>query len=89
MRSSRFNRLIDDSHDDHKNGFGDQRFHSSQPGRPLIDSNGNYVRYEMRMNQPEYEAIVNNKWYIADNLPVMVQFPSGTSNPNQYGSPRN
>jgi hypothetical protein len=53
---------------------------------PLIDNNGNYVRYEMRMNQPEYDAIVNNKWYLADNLPLMVQFPSSTSNPNQYGA---
>jgi len=58
---------------------------ASQAG-PLIDSNGNYVRYEMRMNQAEYETIVNNNWYIADNLPPMVQFPSSTSNPNQYGA---
>lgn len=37
-------------------------------GGPLIDQNGNYVRYEVRVNEIEYEQARKNKWYDKDTL---------------------
>ena len=48
---------------------------------PLIDQNRNYVRYEIRVNRPEYDAIRDNKWYLASNLPQQVNFASSTPAP--------
>jgi hypothetical protein len=55
---------------------------------PLIDSNGNYVRYEILLNSAEYNTIIdpNNKWYLSNNIPLQVSFPSSTSSPAAYGA---
>jgi hypothetical protein len=36
---------------------------------PLVAQNRTYVRYEVRVNEPEFNSIVEHKWYIASNLP--------------------
>lgn len=55
---------------------------------PLIDSNGNYVRYEILLNSTEYNTIIapNNQWYLSNNIPLQVSFPSSTSSPAAYGA---
>lgn len=53
---------------------------------PLIDSNGNYARFEIRLNQTEFDTIVSNKWYLQDSLPLQVTFPSSTDKPPRYGA---
>jgi hypothetical protein len=35
---------------------------------PLIDQNGNYVRYEIRLNEVDYNQILTTKWYIFKNV---------------------
>lgn len=35
-------------------------------GGPLIDQNRNYVRYEVRINEIEYEQVRTEKWYDVD-----------------------
>jgi hypothetical protein len=35
-------------------------------GGPLVDQNRNYVRYEVRINQIEYDQVRNNAWYDKD-----------------------
>jgi hypothetical protein len=40
----------------------------AQPGAP--GSKPTYVRYQAAYNQTEYNQILNNKWYIASNLPA-------------------
>lgn len=42
----------------------------------LIAQNHTYVRYEIRMNQSEFEAIANDKLYLRSNLPP-VDAPGG------------
>ena len=37
---------------------------------PLVAQNRTYVRYEVRVNEPEFNSIVDHKWYIASNLPT-------------------
>jgi hypothetical protein len=41
---------------------------------PLVAQNRTYVRYEVRVNEPEFNSIVDHKWYIASNLPVRETF---------------
>jgi hypothetical protein len=38
-------------------------------GNPLVAQNRTYVRYEVRVNQPQFKSIVDRGWYIASNLP--------------------
>ena len=42
-------------------------------GGPLIDQNRNYVRYDVRINQIEYDQIRNNKWYDQDTLEKAIE----------------
>ncbi|HEV7857543.1 MAG TPA: hypothetical protein VGO91_02750 [Pyrinomonadaceae bacterium] len=35
---------------------------------PLIDQQKNYVRYEIHLNEVDYNTIVNTKWYIFSNV---------------------
>jgi hypothetical protein len=41
---------------------------------PLVAQNRTYVRYEVRVNEPEFNSIVDHKWYIASNLPEQMTF---------------
>jgi hypothetical protein len=51
------------------NDFNQAVFNLSKVGSPLVAQNQTYVRYEVRINQPEFNSIVGHKWYIASNLP--------------------
>lgn len=51
---------------------------------PLIDQNGKFIRYEMRVNQAEYDAIVANQWFVANNLPTVLTLPATSG--STYGS---
>jgi len=47
-----------------------------------VAQNHTYVRYEVRVNEPEFDSIVGNKWYIAENLPTSttaVRFNIGST----------
>jgi hypothetical protein len=46
----------------------------------LVDRNRRYVRYEVRINKPEFNFIRHGKFYLAANLPVSGQlvFPEGS-----------
>jgi hypothetical protein len=60
-------------------GFGD--FNQALVN-PLVAQNQTYVRYEVRVNEPEFDSIVGNKWYIASNLPTAakaVSFNTGST----------
>jgi hypothetical protein len=55
---------------------------------PLVAQNGRYVRYQTLYNQPAYDFIVANKFYLRSNLPKAedtaaaatppIQFPNGS-----------
>ena len=54
---------------------------------PLVAQNGRYVRYQTLYNQPAYDFIVANKYYLRSNLPAVpdagastpaMQFPDGS-----------
>ena len=54
--------------------------HSGQVVGPLIDQAGNYVRYDIRMSQSEFQYFLQSKYYsaanqIADVLASKFQFP--------------
>jgi len=51
---------------------------------PLIDQNRNYARYEIRVNENEYETIRTRQWFIRSNIPNPVVFDS--SRPGSYGA---
>lgn len=36
---------------------------------PLVARNGTYVRYDVRVNEAEFNSIVANEWYLAAKLP--------------------
>lgn len=46
-------------------------------GSPLVAQNKTYTRYEIRVNKPEYEFIVNEKLYLEKNLPENRVPPGG------------
>jgi len=45
---------------------------------PLVDQNRNYVRYEIHVNQPYYQKVVDKQWYRVD------QQSKDPSNPNEF-----
>jgi hypothetical protein len=56
---------------------------------PLIDQNGNYVRYEILVNQPMYEYIVQNGLYSKAGQNAFdgaVDFPEGTVTQGSTGT---
>lgn len=53
---------------------------------PLIDQNGSFVRYEIRMNRDEFEFIDNNKLWDSRNHTADVDFqPVGSNGKKTYG----
>jgi hypothetical protein len=62
--------------------FDQAVFNLSALGNPLVDQNKNYVRYEVRVNQKEFESIKSHGWYRAANLPTAnspVPFDTGST----------
>jgi hypothetical protein len=57
-------------------------------GGPLVDQHGNYVRYEIRMNQSEYEETVDKSWFLRKNLAKYPTPPNlfKASQPDSYGA---
>lgn len=62
---------------------------------PLFDVNGNYTRYEIRMNQAEFNQIlagtpgtpgIVRPWYNPANQIAPIVFPAGVYNTNQIGA---
>jgi hypothetical protein len=61
---------------------------------PLIDVNGKYTRYEIRMNQVEFNKILQGSsdappakpWYIPANQVAPISFPAGVYQTDQIGS---
>ena len=49
--------------------FNQATFDLRRLGNPLVAQNKMYTRYEVRVNQQEFESIVGNKWYLESNLP--------------------
>jgi hypothetical protein len=41
-----------------------------QLANPLVAQNRTYVRYEVRINRPEFDSIIDHEWFIAANLPT-------------------
>lgn len=44
-------------------------------GNPLVAQNRTYVRYDVRVNEPEFDSIVGHKWYLASHLPASPSKP--------------
>jgi hypothetical protein len=62
--------------------FNQAIFSLSSVGNPLVAQNQTYVRYEVRVNQPEFNSIVQHGWYIAAKLPTpqtAVPFDTGAT----------
>jgi len=62
---------------------------------PLIDVNGRYTRYEIRMNQVEFNKILQGSadspapakpWYIPANQIAPISFPAGVWQTDQIGA---
>jgi hypothetical protein len=63
-------------------GFNQAQFSLRKVGNPLVAQNRTYTRYEIRVNEPEFNSIVQNGWYIATNLPNPqnpIPFNSGST----------
>ncbi|MEL7091264.1 MAG: hypothetical protein AAFN94_05975 [Pseudomonadota bacterium] len=62
-------------------------FEQAQSG-PLIDQNGAYVRYEILVNQPMYDYIVDNQLYNLVGLDAFgpIDFPSGNPRSGEIGA---
>ena len=54
-------------------------------GGPLVDQNRNYVRYEVRINQIEYEQVRNNGWYDRDTVVADILESKDQPNPIPQG----
>jgi hypothetical protein len=68
-------------------------FNLETPMPPITDLNNAYVRYEIRINQEEYNYLVQNKLYSSKGQAEFIEnkktvsFPSGTLNPTPaYGA---
>lgn len=56
-------------------------------GGPLTDKNGRFVRYEVRMNQDEYNYIIKNDlWNKAGQAGKTINFPEGKSSYGPVGA---
>ena len=55
--------------------FADFNQASFTPGRflgPLVAQNGAYVRYEVRINEAEFDSIVGHHWFEPDRAPSLA-----------------
>jgi hypothetical protein len=57
-------------------------------GGPLVDQHGQYVRFEVRVNQSEYDETVTKSWFLRKNLTVYPNPPNlfSTSTQDHYGA---
>ncbi|HVR38053.1 MAG TPA: hypothetical protein VMU84_03095 [Thermoanaerobaculia bacterium] len=63
-----------------------QEFLQAGTFAPLIDQNGSFVRYELRMNRDEFEFIDRNQFWNSDNLKADVNFqPAGSNDDKTMG----
>lgn len=62
-------------------------FNQAQAG-PLIDLNANYVRYEILINKPMYNYMVDNKLYDSATLEAFgkISFPAGSTASGEIGA---
>ena len=64
--------------------FADFNQASFTPGKflsPLVAQNRTYTRYEVRINEAEFDSIVDHRWFVRDLLPTMeapAQFNVGS-----------
>jgi hypothetical protein len=61
--------------------FNQATFGLQNLGNPLVAQNKVYARYEVRVNQQEFESVVGHKWFLASNLPTAsapVSFNDGS-----------
>jgi hypothetical protein len=56
-------------------------------GGPLVDQHNQYVRYEVRENQAEYDETVSKAWFLRKNLTAYPRPPNlfHASTPDTYG----
>ena len=50
--------------------FNQATFNLDELGNPLVAQTKVYARYEVRVNQPEFDSIVGHKWFLASDLPT-------------------
>ena len=57
-------------------------------GGPLVDQHGKYVRYEVRINQQEYNETRDKQWYLRKNLKNYPDSPNlfTSSTADSYGA---
>ncbi|HEY3824680.1 MAG TPA: hypothetical protein VGL82_08980 [Bryobacteraceae bacterium] len=57
-------------------------------GGPLVDQHGQYVRYEVRVNQTEYDETVAKSWFLRKNLSMYPSVPNlfSASTADKYGA---
>ena len=53
---------------------------------PLNDQQGKNVWYEVRMNRREYDFIVDHKYYVSTNQPLIIEFPAGSNETSEIGA---
>jgi hypothetical protein len=60
-------------------GFNQAGVTATLPDGPLVAQNHTYARYEIRINEPEFNLIRENKWYLTESLPTRenpAKFPN-------------
>jgi hypothetical protein len=55
--------------------FNQATFRLDRLGNPLVAQNGQYARYEVRVNQQEFDSIRDHEWFLASNLPTAPNPP--------------
>ena len=50
--------------------FNQATFNLERLGNPLVAQTKLYARYQVRVNQQEFDSIVGHKWFLASNLPT-------------------
>lgn len=50
--------------------FNQADFSMTNVSNPLVAQNRTYLRYDVRVNEPQFDSIVDNLWFIETNLPT-------------------